>query len=97
MLPNPAVSGYVHKEDPSNSVAFRLGKLMPGLVSLLRPKPVDPSLRGFHDVALLRDLQDSPDAQEEEIARRFLGHKAFAVTKYMKRIRQRSTAQKADD
>jgi phospholipase C len=94
ILPNPAVSGYVHKEKTGNSVATRLSELMSGLVSLLRPKPVDPSLRGFHHVALLRDLHNSPDAQKEEIARRFLGHKSFNATKYMKRIRQQANAQK---
>jgi phospholipase C len=93
-LPNPAVSGYVHKEGSGNSVGSSLVELLSRLASLLKGEPVDPSLRGFHHVALLRDLQDSPEAQKEKIAERFLRHKAFHATRYMKRVRERARAKK---
>ncbi|MDA4128989.1 MAG: phosphoesterase [Thaumarchaeota archaeon] len=95
-LPDSAVSGYVHKERTGNSVAARLSELMSGLISLLRPKPVDPSLRGFHHVALLRDIQNSPVTEKEEIARRFLRHRTVHATKYMQRIRREAAAHKAN-
>lgn len=94
-LPSPAVSGYVHKERTGNPVASRLSELMSGLISLLRPRPIDPSLRGFHHVALLRDIQNSPDTQREELARRFLRRRTVHATKYMKRIRREANARKA--
>jgi phospholipase C len=93
-LPSPAVSGYVHKENSSKSFSSRLAELMAALTSFVNPKAVDPSLRGFHHIALLRDLEDSPEAEKEKIARRFLGHKSHNATKYMKRVRERKTAQK---
>jgi phospholipase C len=94
-LPNPAVSGYVHKEDAGKSFASRLAEYMSELILRLKRTPVDPSLRGFHHVALLRDLQDSPDPQKEKIARRFLRHKTVHATKYMKRVKRRVSDQKA--
>jgi phospholipase C len=97
ILPNPAISGYVHKESSSNSIVFRLSELMAGFMSFIRPKSVDPSLRGFHHVALLKDLENSPDSQREEIAQRFLKHKAADATRYMTHIRKRAAAQKAND
>jgi phospholipase C len=93
-LPNPAVSGYVHKEDPGKSIASRLVEMITGFASTLSRKPVDPSLRGFHHVALLRDIQDSPEERKEEIARRFLRHKTPHATKYMKQVRERAAAKK---
>jgi phospholipase C len=95
VLPDPAVSGYVHKEHSGNSVASRFSELMLSLLSVFAHKPVDPSLRGFHHVALLRDLQSAHDTQREEIARRFLNHKQVHATRYMKRVRQQASAQKA--
>jgi len=94
VLPDPAISGYVHKENP-NSFGARLTELMAGLISRLNPKSVDPSLRGFHHVALLRDLQNSPETEKEKITERFLRHKSYDATKYMKRVREKSKAQKA--
>jgi len=93
-LPDSAVSGYVHKEDSGNSVEYRLTEMLSDIISLFKRESVDPSLRGFHHVALLRDLQDSPDAKKEEIAGRFLRHKAFHATRYMKRVRERARAKK---
>jgi len=95
-LPDPAVSGYVHDENPNKSVTSRLNALMSGFVSFLRPRPIDPSLRGFHHIALLRDLQESPDPKREELTRRFLRHKAHHATRYMNQVRQRVINQKAN-
>jgi phospholipase C len=95
-LPSPAVSGYVHKEDSRNSFSSRLVELMAALTSLVNPKAVDPSLRGFHHIALLRDLEDSPETEKEKITQRFLGHKSYDATKYMKRVRERKAARKAN-
>jgi phospholipase C len=91
ILPNPAVSGYVHKheEEDKSSVISRI-------ISFLRSEPVDPSLRGFHHIALLRDLQDSPATQKEEILRRFLSHKKVDAIRYMRLVKQKATAQKAN-
>jgi phospholipase C len=92
VLPSPAISGYVHKEKPRNSVSSRLSEFLEGLVSLFRPGSVDPSLRGFHHVALLRDLQDSSENQREKITREFLSHKNFGAVRYMRRIREEAEA-----
>lgn len=95
-LPEPAVSGYVHKEDKPGSVAFILAEFMAALSAVIRPMEIDPSLRGFHHVALQRDLQTSPEDQKEEIGRRFLSHKAYHATRYMRRIKRKTNARKAN-
>jgi phospholipase C len=95
ILPSPAVSGYVHKEKSRNSVESRLSELLEGLVSFFRPESVDPSLRGFHHVALLRDLQDSPENEKEKITGRFLRHKKYNAVRYMQRIREEAVAKEA--
>ncbi|HZW85753.1 MAG TPA: alkaline phosphatase family protein, partial [Nitrososphaerales archaeon] len=94
-LPDPAVSGYIHKESSEGSAGSRLAELMAEFVALFRPKAVDPSLRGFHHVALLRDLQDTPDPERDGVAQRFLGHKSVHATKYMRRVRRKAMARRA--
>ena len=94
-LPDAAVSGYVHKEKQRNSVDSRLSELLEGLVSLFRPESVDPSLRGFHHIALLKDLQDAPESEKEKITTKFLRHKKFGAVRYMKRVREESAAKAA--
>ena len=65
---------------------------MSGRISLLRREPVDPSLRGFHHVALLRDLGDSPSTGKEQHFERFLRHKKVDAVRYMQQVRQKVTA-----
>ena len=92
ILPNAAVSGYVHKEGDEG----RLNRFIERLISLFNRESVDPSLRGFHHVALLRDLQNSPETEKEAISRRFLSHKKYDAIKYMRRVKQKVNAQKVN-
>jgi phospholipase C len=89
-LPEPAVSGYVHKEKSRNSVASRLSASLQELVSFFRPGEIDPSLQGFHHIALLRDLQGAPDGEKEKMTQRFLKHKEFQAVKYMQRVKEKT-------
>ncbi len=91
-LPNAAVSGYVHKERDEG----RLSRFMVRLISLFSRESVDPSLRGFHHVALLRDIQNSPETEKEATSRRFLSHKNHDAIRYMRRIKQKANAQKVN-
>jgi phospholipase C len=93
-LPIPAVSGYVHKEESENPILIRLADLLAGVVSFFRPEEVDPSMRGFHHVALLRHLQKTPEAEKERHVQRFLSHKKHHAVRYMRRIKQESIAKK---
>jgi phospholipase C len=94
VLPEPAFSGYVHKEKSHNSIESHLTMWLSELVSLFTREPVDPSLRGFHHVALLRDLQNSPETDKEKIARRFLRHKQAHAVRYMHHVKKKSTRHK---
>jgi hypothetical protein len=88
-LSEPAVSGYVHKEGEEEK---GVQGLITRLVSFFGGEEVDPSLSGFHHVALLRDLQDSPETEKEKITRRFLGHKQYHAVRYMRRVRGKVAA-----
>ena len=90
-LPEPAVSGYVHKKEEreKNSVWSRTSELLERMVYFFSPKSVDASLQGFHHVALLRDLQDTPEGEREDKAMRFLGHKNHHAVRYMQHVRER--------
>jgi hypothetical protein len=94
-LPNPADSGFSYKDEdekPKNAMVSFLSGIMSGRISLLRREPVDPSLRGFHHVALLRDLGDSPSTGKEQHFERFLRHKKVDAVRYMQQVRQKVTA-----
>jgi len=90
-LPEPAASGYVHREEQRNSVWSRTSELLERLTHLIAPRSVDPSLQGFHHVALLRDLQDSPEGKIEGKASRFLGRENRQAVGYMWRVREKKT------
>lgn len=93
-LPNPADSGFSIKDEdekPKNAIVSFLGGIIAGRISLLGREPVDPSLRGFHHVALLRDLGDSPSTGNEHFER-FLKHKKVDAVRYMQQVRQKITA-----
>ncbi len=95
VLPNPADSGFSYKDEdekPKNAMVSFLSGIMSGRISLLRREPVDPSLRGFHHVALLRDLGDSPSTGKEQHFERFLRHKKVDAVRYMQQVRQKVTA-----
>ena len=64
-LSDPAISSYVHKEKKRGLILSHLSDWISELDSVVRPEPVDPWLRGFHHVALLRDLQNSPETENE--------------------------------
>jgi hypothetical protein len=57
---------------------------------------VEPSLAGFHHIALLSDMQNAPAARKERIVRAFLGHKKHHAVNYMKRVKADSNAAKVD-
>ncbi len=90
-LPEPAFSGYVHKEGEEDK---GVQGLIAKLISLFGGEEVDPSLRGFHHVALLRDMEASPESEKEEIVGRFLRHRQYHATRYMRRIRKELGRQK---
>ena len=81
-LPEPAVSGYVHKE---NDKGF--SGIMARLVSIFDRNPVDPSLRGFHHVALLRHMKSTPDAEKDRLVNNFLKHRHTQAVRYMRHVR----------
>jgi phospholipase C len=89
-LPEPAVSGYVHKEKSRKSVSGRSEALVEWLVSLLSTQPVDASLSGFHHVALLRDIQDTPEAQRGKKVDEFLGRKHHRAVRYLRKVHDRT-------
>lgn len=92
-LPSPAISGYAHKEEEGGEGGKGLNEIIASLISLLFSRePVDPSLRGFHHVALLRDMQDeSTAAEKDNIVHKFLSRKKkhHAIT-YMQKVRQKT-------
>ena len=85
-LPEPAVSGYVHKEGEEEK---GVEGLVSRLVAFFSFGEVDPSLRGFHHVALLRHLQDAPDSEKEKIVNGFLRHRQYHAVRYMRRVREK--------
>jgi hypothetical protein len=93
-LLDPAISGYIHKEKKRGFILSRLSDWVSELISIVRPEPVDPWLRGFHHVALLKDLQNSPETEKERISQRFLRHKKFHAVRYMQQIKQKTNAHK---
>ncbi|MGI0080323.1 MAG: alkaline phosphatase family protein, partial [Nitrososphaerales archaeon] len=94
-LPNPAVSGLNFKEEEEKnkhrSVVSYLAGVISGRISLFKREPIDPSLAGFHHVALLRDLQNSPEAERDRLSRRFTTRKKVGAIKYMQQIKQKVT------
>ncbi|MDA4117549.1 MAG: alkaline phosphatase family protein [Thaumarchaeota archaeon] len=88
-LSEPAISGYVHKEGEEEK---GVQGLIIKLIAFFGGKKVDPSVSGFHHVALLRDLQNSPETEKEKITQRFLGHKQFQAVRYMRRIKEKAAA-----
>jgi phospholipase C len=96
-LPEPAVSGYVHKEKETDSIGSRLTDLMSRFIAIVRRDEVDTSLRGFHHVALMRDLQNSPETEHERIIHSFLSHRTPHAVRYMQRVRREARAKKVHD
>ena len=63
--------------------------LISRLVAFFSFGEVDPSLRGFHHVALLRHLQSVPDSEKDKIMDGFLRHRQYHAVKYMGRVREK--------
>jgi phospholipase C len=95
VLPNPADSGFSYKDEeekPKNTIISFLSGMLSGRISLLSREPINPPLRGFHHVALLRDLEDSPSTEKEQHFERFLSHKKVHAVRYMQQVRQKVIA-----
>jgi phospholipase C len=96
-LPNPAVSGLRFKEEEeekkSNPITSFIADVLTGRSSLFRREPIDPSLGGFHHVALLRDSKNMSERERDQLSRKFFSHKKAGAVKYMRHIRQKITEQ----
>jgi len=95
VLPKPADSGFSYKDEeekPKNTIVSFLSGIISGRISLLSREPISPPLRGFHHVALLRDLEDSPSTEKEQHFERFLSHKKVHAVRYMQQVRQKVIA-----
>ena len=91
-LPAPAASGIRCPGDPGASAATRL------LVTDAAPakEPVPSSLQGFLHVAFLRDLQASPQEEQESRTTRYLQIKTrLEALQYMEEVRQKVEPPKA--
>jgi phospholipase C len=94
-LPAPAFSAFSYNpEKPPSPITRLLGGLITGRINPLRRtrNAVDPSLRGFHHIALLRDLENIPSARREEHFSRFLRHETADAVDYMRKVREKVTA-----
>ena len=96
-LPNPAVSGLRFKEEEEerkkNPITSFIADVITGRISLFRREPIDPSLGGFHHVALLRDSKNMSEKERDRHSRKFFSHKKAGAVKYMRHIRQKVTQQ----
>lgn len=92
MLPNPAVSGFVYKEEekpnPVTSIVSGIitGRLLSSNTAL---DEIDPSVRGFHHIAFLRTIENFPVDEKERHAEKFLSHGRLDAVNYMHEARNR--------
>jgi phospholipase C len=81
-MPEPAYSGYVHKEEGG------IERLVEDIVSMLTLEKVDPSMSGFHHIAMLRDSAGADPSKSKKLVDSFYGHRGFQARRYMRRVRQ---------
>jgi phospholipase C len=98
-LPDPPASGINFKDEEQKEKSGPMAALegaLSSIISGVKDEPIDPSLAGFHHVALLRDLDDKSDAEKESLSKSFLGRSKTDAVKYMHDVRQKISSTKKE-
>jgi len=91
-LPDPPVSGVNFKDEEQKEKSGPMAALegvVSSIITGVKAEPIDPSLAGFHHVALLRDLDDKSEEEKESLTKSFLGHSKSDAVKYMHEVWQK--------
>jgi phospholipase C len=94
-LPEPAPSSISYNPEKAPNIFVRLlGGVIEGSITPFRRsrEPIDPSLEGFHYVALLRHLHTMPSDAKEEHLKRFLEHSNADAVEYMQNVKRKLSA-----